>query len=117
MGGPGGNSKLAGGVFYWLMSLNQVLWHFTPDSPLIATLEMDGWSFENGGYTRVILPRGGKHRRRSAADGGGVSYFNIGPGLRQSICNRLDFGGAITWATDTAHWAQPWFRFEVRFLF
>ncbi len=50
-------------------------------------------------------------------DGGGVSYFNIGPGLRQSVCNRLDFGGAITWATDTAHWAQPWFRFEVRFLF
>ena len=34
------------------MSLNQVLWHVTPDSPLIATLEMDGWSFENGGYTR-----------------------------------------------------------------
>ena len=29
-----------------------------------------------------------------------MSYFNIGPGLRQSICNRLDFGGAITWATD-----------------
>ena len=47
-----------------------------------------------------------------------MSYFNIGPGLRQSICNRLDFGGAITWATNAAaHWAQPWFRFEVRFLF
>jgi hypothetical protein len=121
LGGPGVNRKLSGGVFYWLMSLNQVLWYATPDSPLIATLEMDGWSFEDGGYTRSVSPMGsGPHpptKSNYVADGGGVSYFNIGPGLRQSICNRLDFGGAITWATDTAHWAQPWFRFEVRFLF
>jgi hypothetical protein len=115
LGGPGGNSSIAGGVFYWLMSLNQVLWYTTPDSPLIATLEMDGWSFENGGYTPSIKPN--KVLHSPIPDGGGVSYFNIGPGLRQSICNRLDFGGAITWATNDVHWAQPWFRFEVRFLF
>ena len=36
------------------MSLNQVLCYTTPDSPLIATLEMDGWSFEDGGYTGSI---------------------------------------------------------------
>ena len=121
LGGPGVNAKLAGGIFYWLMSFNQVLWYTTPDSPLIATLEMDGWSFENGGYTTSISSAGDGASSQtpdsSRRDGGGVSYFNIGPGLRQSICNRLDFGGAITWATDTAHWAQPWFRFEVRFLF
>ena len=122
LGGPGVNRKLAGGIFYWLMSFNQVLWYTTPDSPLIATLEMDGWSFEDGGYTHSVHPvRPGPHHNHHAPlpipDGGGVSYFNIGPGLRQSICNRVDFGGAITWATDTAHWAQPWFRFEVRFLF
>jgi hypothetical protein len=121
VGGPGGNSKIAGGVFYWFMSLNQVLWYTTPDSPLIATLEMDGWSFENGGYTKFI-PAGQTKAQGPGTglvpDGGGVSYFNIGPGLRQSVCNRLDFGGAITWATNSAaHWAQPWFRFEVRFLF
>ena len=49
--------------------------------------------------------------------GGGVSYFNIGPGLRQVICDKVDIGGAITWATTTPRWADPWFRFEVRFLF
>ena len=106
--------KMAGGMFYWLMSINQVLWYLRPDSPLIATLEMDGWSFENGGYTREILP-GQNYRRPS--DGGGVSYFNIGPGIRQSVCDRLDFGAAITFATSSVHWAEPWFRFEVRFLF
>ena len=108
------------------MSLNQVLCYTTPDSPLIATLEMDGWSFEDGGYTRSIQlhaprrphPNQTIQTPHHVENGGGVSYFNIGPGLRQSICNRVDFGGAITWATDSAaHWAQPWFRFEVRFLF
>ena len=121
LGGPGGNSQLAGGIFYWLMSVNQVLWYTTPDSPLIATLEMDGWSFENGDYT-AFIPRNQKSASGLGTGGlvekgGGVSYFNIGPGFRQSICNRLDFGGAITWAANNVHWAQPWFRFEVRFLF
>ena len=108
LGGPGVKRSLAGGIFYWLMSLNQVLCYTTPDSPLIATLEMDGWSFEDGGYTGSIStitptsriptkPPNSHH----VANGGGVSYFNIGPGLRQSICNRVDFGGAITWATDS----------------
>ena len=66
VGGPGGNGKLAGGVFYWLMSLNQVLWHVTPDSPLIATLEMDGWSFENGGYTARIQAASRRWLRQAA---------------------------------------------------
>jgi hypothetical protein len=112
-GGANGKS-LTGGVLYWFNSLNQVLWYATPTSPLIATLEMDGWSFENGGYTSAVLPGGSTN---VVQKGGGVSYFNIGPGLRQSICNKVDIGGAITWATTTPRWADPWFRFEVRFLF
>jgi hypothetical protein len=116
LGGPGGQSRIAGGIFYWFMSLNQVLCCLTPDSPLIATLEMDGWSFQNGGFIPTILPSG--NIPHPIPHDSGISYFNIGPGLRQSICNRVDFGGAITWATNSAaHWAQPWFRFEVRFLF
>ena len=55
--GAGANAEpptLAGGVLYWFGSLNQVLWYCTPNSPLIATLEMDGWSFESGGYTAAV---------------------------------------------------------------
>ena len=110
----GSTSPVAGGMFYAFTSLNQVLWYPRSNSPLIGTLEMDGWSFENGGYTNAILPGG---KVTTIEKGGGVSYFNIGPGLRQSICNRIDFGGAITWAPSNVHWAEPWFRFEVRFLF
>jgi hypothetical protein len=109
-----GNQSLAGGMFYSLMSVNQVLCYPTPDSPLIGTLEMDVWSFENGGYTDAIKKGG---TPAYVEKGGGVSYCNIGPGLRQSICNKIDFGAAITWATGQTHWAQPWFRFEARFLF
>jgi hypothetical protein len=111
----GGNAQLAGGIFYGLTSVNQVLWYPRQDSPLIATLEMDFWAFENGGYTNAIRPDG--KTPQIFEKGGGVAYFNIGPGLRQSICNKVDFGGAITFATASPHWAQPWFRFEVRFLF
>jgi hypothetical protein len=113
--GFGGNGKqLAGGVLYWFTSLNQVLWYSTPNSPLIATLEMDGWSFENSGYTASV---GSGGTPKIIEKGGGVSYFNIGPGLRQVICDKVDIGGAITWATTSPRWADPWFRFEVRFLF
>jgi hypothetical protein len=112
----GGKQNLAGGIWLTYMSLNQVLWEWTPSSPLIGTLEMDIWSFENGGYT---LPGGAPKSMMPTirSSGGGVSYFNIGPGLRQSICNKLDLGAAITWATTSPHWGDPWFRCEIRFLF
>ncbi len=109
----GGTKNVAGGLFFWYMSLNQVLTYVTPSSPLIGMLEMNGWSFENGGYSNPL--KAGAHN--PIVRGHGVSYFNIGPGLRQSICNKVDIGGSITWATQSLHWADPWFRLEVRFLF
>ena len=90
------------------MSLNQVLAYITPpSSPLIGTLE-------NG---RLHVRERRLHPARFIGTGNtvknyvgrsGDSYFNIGPGLRQSICNKVDFGGAITWATTGNHWADPW---------
>jgi hypothetical protein len=111
------SSNKSGGIFFWFFSLNQVLTYVTPRSPLIATLEMDGWSFENGGFTN---PYGGprNHWGPTIFSGGGVSYFNIGPGLRWSICDKVDLGGAVTFpTTGVDHWANQWYRFEVRFLF
>ena len=117
----GGTDHIAGGIFYWLMSLNHELFRTSPDSPVIGTIEMDGYSFENGGYTRpVFIPNAPKvHGVTSQIrnQGGGASYFNIGPGLRWSICNKVDIGTAVTFSTTSLHWADPWYRFEVRFLF
>ncbi len=108
-----GNQNLTGGIFFWNMSLNQVLTYVTPSSPLIGMIELDGWSFENGGYTNPLAAS----KPSIIHSGGGVSYFNIGPGLRLSICDKIDMGGTVTWSTTKNHWADPWFRFEVRFLF
>ena len=109
----GGNQKITGGILYWFMSLNQVVWRLSPDTPVIAMLEMDGWSFENGGYTNPIANYGPK----VIGSGGGVSYFNIGPGLRAALGKAVDLGTALTFSTTSNHWGSPWFRLEVRFLF
>jgi hypothetical protein len=109
----GGTPNIAGGVLSYNFALNQVLVWCTPNSPLIGTLEMNASTFQNGGATNPVVTAIGPGRVGS----GGITYFSIGPGLRQSICNNLDFGGAFLWATTDNHWANPLFRFEVRFLY
>ncbi len=110
-----GKPQIAGGVFYYYNSLNQVLFRLSPDIPVIGMLEMDGWYFQDGGYTVPIKrPHYGSVAERAI---GGVNYFNIGPGLRVALGKAVDVGGALTWATSANHWASPWFRLEVRFLF
>jgi hypothetical protein len=109
----GGTPQIAGGILNWNFSLNQVLLWCTPNSPLIATLEMNGSSFQNGGATNPVVSAIGPGRLGS----GGITYWSIGPGLRQSICNRVDFGGAFLWSTTDNHWADPLFRIELRVLY
>src|SRR5262249_32365319 len=99
LGGPSsvnltnaGGNKMAGGIFYWFMSLNQVLWYATPDSPLIATLEMDGWSFENGGFTNLVGPGG--ENTLLLHKSGGVTYLHNRAGPPPSGRNRPALGRA-----------------------
>ena len=47
----GGDPNYAGSLIHYHTSLNQVLYRLTPDSPLIGTMEFNGWSFQGGGYT------------------------------------------------------------------
>jgi hypothetical protein len=109
----GGTNGFAGGILHYHFSLNQTLLRVTPDSPLIATFEANGWSFQNGGYTNPIA---GPHQPARIGSGG-ETYFTMGPGLRQSVCNGVDFGGAVTWPVTSGHWADPLFRVEMRILF
>ena len=91
------------------------LWEGILALPIIGTLEMDTWCFENGGFTIPVK----KYPNVSIGErsAGGLAYFNIGPGLRAALGNRVDMGGALTWAATGNHWGSPWFRLEVRFLF
>jgi hypothetical protein len=97
-----------GGVLSYRGSINQVLWYYTPVSMLIGTFEFDGWSFQNGGF---FNPAG------VGVGSGGMTYYNIGPGLRMSLCNKMDFGGAVTFPVTEHSWGAPLLRLEVRFIF
>ena len=71
-----------------------------------ATLEMNGYSFQNGGYTNPTL----NPLQPGRFGSGGDTYFNIGPGLRKSVCNYLDYGAAVLFPVTQGHWADPLFR-------
>jgi hypothetical protein len=72
-----------GSVLHYHMSLNHVLYRCTPDMPIIGTLEGNGYSFQDGLFS---LPGGG------VVHSSGDSWFTAGPGIRTSICNKIDFG-------------------------
>jgi hypothetical protein len=105
----GGDPNYQGGILHYHGSYNQVLCRVAQDSPIIGTLEANGWSFQDGAYTN---PAVGPYVRSS-----GVTYFSIGPGIRASICNAVDFGGAIAFPVSSQHWADPILRLEFRILY
>ena len=87
----GGTSGIAGGILHYHFSLNQTLCRVTPDSPLIGTFEMNGWSFQNGGFTNPV----GRPEPAAAARGERPDLLQPGPrlatvGLRRHRFRRGD---------------------------
>jgi hypothetical protein len=105
----GGDPGFQGAMIHYHTSLNQVLCRVTPDSPLIGTLEFNGWTFQDGGYTSPVT---GKPQRAT-----GDSYFSVGPGLRMVICTNVDFGVGVAFALSDPHWEAQLYRFELRWLY
>jgi hypothetical protein len=98
----------AGAIFMHHASLNQVVWRFTPDVPLIAMIEYSGWTFQDGAFSTPVF---------GPVHSAGETYVNVGPSVRLSICNRLDFGAALAYPVSDHHWADPMVRGEVRLLY
>lgn len=105
----GGDSTYAGALMHYHLSFNQVLFRPLPDVPIIGTFEFNGWSFQDGAYTNAALPTPQKSS--------GNSYLNLGTGLRTSICDKVDFGGAVAFPISNHYWANPLLRFELRILY
>ena len=104
----GGDPAYAGAMLNYHLAMNHVLHRFTPDVPLIGTFEFNGWSFQDGAYTNPFTgPTPSSHD----------TYFSVGPGLRLSICNRVDFGANVTVPLGGDHWASTWVRTELRLLY
>jgi len=105
----GGDQGYMGTMFNTHFSLNQVLFRPYPTSPLIGTLEFSSYSFQGGAYTSPIA---GPFQKSS-----GETYAMVGPGLRQSICNNVDCGGALAFPITDHHWASTQLRLELRVLY
>jgi hypothetical protein len=103
----GGDQTYQGSILHYSASVNQVLYRFVPDMPLIGTLEFNGYSFQAGAYTDPIA---------GTLGAGGGSYLSVGPGVRLSICNRLDFGVGAAFGL-TQHGPGSLYRTEVRLRF
>ena len=104
----GGDPDYAGAILHWGISANQVLWRVLPDVPLIGTLELSGYSFQDGAYTDATL---GPWQKSS-----GTTYLSLGPGLRMVVCNKIDFGVGTAFAVNQ-HGPGQWYRTEFRWRF
>jgi hypothetical protein len=105
----GGDPNYMGAVLHYHFSWNKEIYRFHPQVPLIGTLEMSGYSFQDGSFTD---PVNGPFQHA-----GGYTYFYAGPGLRLFVCDKLDFGIATSWALSEQHLAATTYRAELRLRF
>lgn len=103
----GGDPGYAGAILHYHFSYNQAVWRPVSNVVMISTWELNSWRFQDGAYTDPVLGPGQK--------AGGISYFSGGPGVRWSICNKVDFGVGTAFALSYPHWAATQFRFEFRY--
>ena len=102
----GGDPSYAGSIFHTHFAINHVLCRWVPDVPLIATLETQTWSFQDGQYTDPVR---GAYQKSSDE-----TYFSAGPGLRLFICDKMDFGFGTNFALSHDHFAREYYRFSFR---
>ncbi|MBL8800014.1 MAG: hypothetical protein JNM56_39390 [Planctomycetia bacterium] len=105
----GGDGSYAGGIMHFHAAINQVLFRPLPDVPLIGTLELSGWFFQDGAYTDPIL---GPNQ-----SSGGAIYLMPSLGLRLFVCDKIDFGISASFAVTDEHFAEQLYRSEFRFRF
>jgi hypothetical protein len=109
--GPiGGTAGVQGPIFHYHLSVNQLLWSCGKDIQLIGTGELVGYEILAGSYTS---PTTGL---QASAEGAG-NIVQLGPGLRLSICNKIDCGGGAVFQVTKDRMEKVLGRFEFRWRF
>ncbi len=105
----GGTPGVQGSLLRYNFAFNRVMYRPLPDTDLIGILEFGGFAFQAGGFTDpvsgLVLP--------SNEDG----YFYLGPGLRLSVCDKLDVGFGASFALTDQHFADQIYRIELRYFY
>jgi hypothetical protein len=106
----GGTPTYQGPIFHTHWSLNHLLWNCGKDIQVIGTAEAGHYSIEGGAYTSPItgLPLSAKDV---------TNIFNLGPGIRLSICNKFDFGAGSYINVSRDRMAEFLGRLEIRYRF
>jgi hypothetical protein len=102
----GGDSDYQGSVLHYHGSLNQTLYRPLPTTPIVGTLEFNGWSFQHGKYTD---PATGTPIKSS-----GTTCASLGGGVRLFVCDRFDAGLGAAFAVTHTHWAAQLYTAELR---
>ena len=79
------------------------------DSQFIATLEFNGYSFQDGLFTDPVTG--------AAVRSSGGNYFGVGPGFRWVISQHCDFGFGVNFSVTRQHLADQLYRSELRLRF
>jgi len=103
----GGTPGFASGVFHYHASLNQSLYKKDDCFNIIATAEVNGFSYR-GQFTDLAGNPEGI---------GGSSYVNVGPGVRVVFCNRCDLGLGMGFGIGNDHGPEQIYRTEFRVRF
>jgi hypothetical protein len=106
----GGDQDFEGPVFHYHLSLNQLLCSCGKDVQLIGTAELQGYEIGGGAYTSPVdgLPHSAKDV---------TNIVSVGPGLRLSICNKIDFGAGGMFAISKDRMEAALARVEFRWRF
>jgi len=102
----GGDPSYAGAILHQHYSLNQVLFRCLPDVPLIGTIEVSAFHFQDGAYTDPLL---GPFQKSS-----GETYVMPGCGLRLVVCDKFDIGFGAAFAVTERHLQGQLYRTEIR---
>ncbi|QDU94136.1 hypothetical protein [Lignipirellula cremea] len=101
----GGNSSYAGALMHYHASLNRCLWQHC-DSQFIGSLEVNGWSFQDGAYTD---PSTGQ-----AIPSNNGNYMSAGPSFRYVWSETFDFAFGTTFGISDPSFAERLYRSEFR---
>jgi hypothetical protein len=105
----GGTAGFQGGVLHTHHAINHVLARPVGDTQLIGTFEVGTWSFQSGSFTDPVTGL--------AVSANGYTYASLGPGIRLSICDKVDIGFGAAFSVTRQHFADQLYRTELRWRF
>jgi hypothetical protein len=106
----GGNKTYEGGVLHYHFAWNRTLCRLACEVPLIATVELNGYTFQDGSYTDPASVPVTQSASRE-------TYLSMAPGLRLFICDKVDFGVGSDLGLTSPSWTDATIRSEFRLRF